>query len=218
MTGEVIASDLEGTLTHGETWRGLKAYFETHGRAAQYKRFAQRMLPMYLGARLGVVPRRTFQDRWIAALLGVVADVPLEEFQQAAAWVVAHELEPKIRQAPLEALLSAQRAGVRVVLASGTYQPVLEAFAAKHGFEAVGTPLEVANGRLTGRLAGAVNVGATKLERLRAHLNGATLLRAYGDTVSDVPMLEAAREAVVVRGNDARLERLALARGWTLLG
>lgn len=213
----IVASDLEGTLTTGETWRGLRAYLLAHNHAASYQRFARRMLPLYLAARVGVVNKRAFQNRWIAELMTVVSGQMLGEFQRAASWVVEHELLPKARTAVLERLTQAKAQGSRVILASGTYQPVLEAFAARFGFEAVGTPLEVVGNKLTGRLAGEVNVGTVKLERLRAHIGNDTLETAYGDTMSDVPMLEAARTAFVVAGNDARLETMARARGWTIV-
>jgi HAD superfamily phosphoserine phosphatase-like hydrolase len=215
----IVASDLEGTLTNGETWRGVRAYLETHGRKADYVRFMRAKMPLYLGAKIGVVPKRLFQNRWIEDLPALFTGMTLSDFQsEVAAWVVQHELLPKARRNVIAELEAAQKDGARVILASGTYQPVLEAFAAEFGFEGVGTPLESIDGVLTGRLKSHINVGEHKIAHLLQHLGAAKLTRAYGDTLPDLPMLEAAHEAVVVLGNDKKLEGIAKIRGWRTLG
>jgi len=213
----IIASDLEGTLTSGETWRGLSAFLEAHGRKRDYDAFMRRHLLDYLGAKIGVIPKRHFQNRWISDLPQLFKGETLEQFCEVASWVAEHELLPKSRRSPLSELEAAKKGGARVILVSGTYQPVLEAFAHHFGFEAIGTPLELVNDRLTGRLAGPVNVGAIKCSSLQAQIGMVALHHAYGDTLSDVPMLMAARKAVVVTGNDLSLERLAKQRGWRTL-
>ena len=210
----IVAADLEGTLTLGETWRGVQAYLETHGRRAEFARFRRGKLTAYLAARIGLIDRREFQNGWITDLTRLFAGQTLEEFRGVAAWVVQQELLPKQRRAVISELEAARHDGARVILASGTYQPMLEAFAAEFGFEAVGTRLEIVDGRLTGRLSDGVNVSRRKRENLSRVLSGQPLTRAYGDTMPDLPMLELAAEAVVVAGQDARLERLAARRGW----
>jgi HAD superfamily phosphoserine phosphatase-like hydrolase len=215
----IVASDLEGTLTNGETWRGMRAYLEAHGRKADYGRFMRAKMPLYLGAKIGIVPKRYFQNRWIEDLPALFTGMTLGDFQsEVAAWVVQHELLPKARYNVIAELEAAQKDGARVILASGTYQPVLEAFAVEFGFEAVGTPLEVTDGKLTGRLQSHINVAEHKIANLLQHLGAGELTRAYGDTLPDIPMLEAAREGVVVTGNDKKLMAIAKARGWRTLG
>jgi HAD superfamily phosphoserine phosphatase-like hydrolase len=213
----IIAADLEGTLTKGETWRGLKAYLEAHGRKRDYDGFIRRHLLDYLGASVGVIPKRRFQTRWITDFPQLFGGATLKEFHAIAAWVTERELLPKLRRAPINELEAAKRGGARVILVSGTYQPVLEMFAHRFGFEAIGTPLELVNGHLTGRLAGPVNVGAVKCSSLRALIGQRSLTRAYGDTMPDVPMLISASQAVIVTGNDPALERFATQRGWRRL-
>ena len=153
----IIASDLEGTLTSGETWRGIRAYLQAHGRKRDYDAFMRRHLVDYLGAKIGVIPKRAFQNRWIGDLPRLFAGATLEEFRIVAAWVAEHELLPKLRHTVTAELETAKASGARVILVSGTYQPVLEAFAEHFGFEAIGTPLELVGDRLTGRLAGPIN-------------------------------------------------------------
>jgi HAD superfamily phosphoserine phosphatase-like hydrolase len=212
----IVASDLEGTISFGETWRGMKAYLEAHGRARDFSKFRTGKLPQFALHRLGLMSKRDFQNAWITSFMSLFAGHSSTEFRQIATWTVEHEILPKVRSEVLQELETAKASGARVILASGTYQPVLEVFAARFGFEAVGTPLEIKAGKLTGRIVGAVNVGEEKLERLRAVLGGETLTRAYGDTPSDIPMLEAATEVVIASG-DAKLEKIARARGWRII-
>lgn len=101
------------------------------------------------------------------------------------------------------------------MLVSGTYQPVLEAFAARLNAEAIGSPLEVVNGKLTGRLSGPINVGTQKVSSLKA-AGISSLEAAFGDTLPDTAMLEMARVPIVIP-TDAKLEKLAFKRGWRVL-
>jgi HAD superfamily phosphoserine phosphatase-like hydrolase len=212
----IIASDLEGTLTTGETWRGVKAYLEQHHRKADFWLFFLTQFPQYLSSKLGLISKREFQNRWTAHIMRLFAGLTIEEFKAVATWVAEHELLPKVRRSVLQELEAAKQNGSRVILASGTYQPVLEAFAARFGFEALGTPIAVQNGKLTGLVLGEIRVGLEKRLGLEKYLAGQILDVAYGDTMPDIPMLELAGEAIVASG-DSALEAEAQKRGWRVI-
>ncbi len=213
----MIASDLEGTLTSGETWKGVGDYLvEVLGRRVQYAIFFWTRLPAAYLARFGVIDRQRFKDRWIVDLAGFLRGLSLEELRYMARWVVDRELWPA-RRADLVAELQAQhREGKRVVLASGTLQPLLEEFAARMGAEAIGTPLEVVDGTATGRVV-VNNSGPVKAERLRERYGDEPVETAYGDSESDLPLLELARAPVAVYP-DPPLRKIAEARGWRIVG
>ena len=108
-----------------------------------------------------------------------------------------------------------------MILTSGTYQPLLEVFAKRcsphlGGFEVIGTKLEVVTGALTGKIMGQVNVGKVKAASLQAAILKEPLEAAFGDTMPDLPMLEMARNPVVIP-TELKLERLALKRGWQII-
>lgn len=210
----VVASDLEGTLTTGETWKGVARFLREHGLASAYRRFFLARFPGYVLAKTGLADERAFRNRWLADLSRLFARFSPEELARMAEWVVEHELWPHRRGPVLAELAAHRREGKRVVLASGTYQPVLEAFARRIDAEAIGTPL-AANGA-AGQVRGPVNTDRVKADRLRAFLGGGAPAIAYGDTIADIPMLELSQSAVVVHPNEA-LRRLALARGWRVL-
>ena len=211
-----IAADLEGTLTTGQTWKGIRAYLQSNGRAREYGLFFAARLPGALLARAGLMDKREFENSFTADTVRFFAGLQVSAFREIAEFIVERELWPKRREGVLAELETLRLQGRRLILASGTYQPVLEAFAWRLEAEAIGTQLEVTAGSLTGRLSGPVNVGAHKAETLRAFLQGATLERAYGDTFPDAPMLKEARMAVAVNP-DASLERLAKANDWRVL-
>jgi HAD superfamily phosphoserine phosphatase-like hydrolase len=214
--GDVVAADLEGTLTDGETWRGVGRWLAAHGRGRAYRRFLVPRLAAMPLVRAGLVPRQAFRDRWIRDLVGLLAGRSAAEIDEIAAWVVDEELWPGRREPMLEELADARVANARVVVVSGAYDPVLRLFAERIGAEWVGTPLEFSDGTFTGRLAGPVNTGARKIERLARLIGIATVARAYGDSIADAPLLRAAARAVAVTP-DAALARMARERRWRIV-
>ncbi|WP_299425759.1 haloacid dehalogenase-like hydrolase [uncultured Meiothermus sp.] len=237
-----LATDLEGTLTTGETWKGMAAWMQAHGRAGPYQAFFYRHLPGAILARLGFGDKRAFQDRFMSGAAGLLAGLGQAELEAVGGWVVTNELWPKRRPEVLEELLSAMRQGQRIILCSATFQPILEAFAQRLGKEmgqagpvhqgddplsgqagpvhpvvALGTPLEMVNGVFTGRTLGPVRSGQLKADQLGQFLDGQPLHAAYGDTLPDLPMLELAQSPVAVYP-DARLRQLAVERNWRVIG
>ncbi len=214
-SGLIVASDLEGTLSSGETWKAMATYLERDGKSRTYRNFFNARFPRALLAQAGIINKRGFQNLWIEELIGLFAGQTLEEFRAVGEWVVEHHLWPQRKPQVTAELEKYKLEGARLILVSGTYQPVLEAFAIRLNAEAIGSPLEVMNGTLTGRLAGPINVGAQKVSSLKA-LGITSLEAAFGDTLPDAAMLEMARKPVVIP-TDKKLEQLALERGWRVL-
>jgi HAD superfamily hydrolase (TIGR01490 family) len=111
--------------------------------------------------------------------------------------------------------------GDRVVLVSGSLDFVIAPLAAELGADDVlAARMEVRDGVLTGRLIGPPFAGTEKERRVRefAAARGIDLAAstAYGDSLSDLPVLELAGHAVAVNP-DRSLARVARARGFTIL-
>ena len=123
-------------------------------------------------------------------------------------------------QPVLDELRKHQRSGYQVVLVSGSFPAVLTPIARDLGVSHIlATQLEEQAGFVTGYLAAPPMVGAGKRDAIRPLLGGkaiAELSFAYGDDVSDIPMLSAVGNPVVVAGG-----RLSLAQvknlGWRLI-
>ena len=214
--GDVVAADLEGTLTAGETWKGLGRWRAAHGRRGAYRRFLALRLPLVPVVRAGLADRQGFRDRWVRDLVLLLGGSDRARVDEVADWIVEEELWPARRQPLLAELVEARSAGARVVIVSGTYIPVLDRFCARTGVEGVGTPLAFDGDVFTGRLAGPVNTGHWKVERLARRIGNAPLRRAYGDSGADAALLAAAADPVAVTP-DRTLRRVARERGWRIL-
>lgn len=212
----IVAADVEGTLTSGETWRAVGRYLAEHRRARAYRAFFLAHLPGALLVKARLLPRPWYRDRWMADLAGLFQGWDEQELRRMAEWVVERELWMLRRPSVIAELEEHRRNGATLILASATYQPVLEAFAERCGARALGTRLDVVDGVATGRISGRVNSGHTKADRLVAATAPERVAIAYGDSASDIPMLELSSAPVAVYP-DAGLRRLAARRGWRML-
>ena len=212
---EVVAFDLEGTLSAGVAWEGMRDYLVAHDEGDKFKRFLRHNFLRVLAFRVGIIRNeRAFKERWILDVMRLFAGYTPERFDEVAAWVANQSFWAHRRVAVVEELLAYKENGRRVIVVSGMFEPILQQFAAKLQVESIGTPIEVINGRLTGEIIGQLNVGQPKVANLQK-LPG-KLLAAYGDTVRDIPMLELAETAVAVHP-DKLLKETAVQRGWRIL-
>ncbi len=217
MNSEVWVFDLEGTLTTGETWKGIARWLRLAGRGKAYRSFFNAHLPGALLAKAGLINKRNYQNKWMRDLARLLAGFSCADLEEMSAWVLEHELWTQRRSDVLRELRQGLADGARVVLASGTYEPVLRAFAAAISpqVEFLGTPLVCAGGKASGELGGPVNVGTEKARRVREYLGGQPQ-RAYGDTYPDRNLLLMAHQPVAVYPDPA-LRRLALRNHWRIL-
>lgn len=214
----LVAVDLEGTLSSGRTWQGMRDYLLQSPYAERFKRFYRRNFFMLLRYRLGLIGDvSAFKERWILEMLGLYAGFSEAEFAEMGRWVVEQELWPRRREEVVAELREAMaEEGKRVVIVSGLFQPMLDQFALKLGCEGVGTAVVFEEGVFTGRIEGQLNTGERKLLALRPLLGGGRLHAAYGDTKRDIPMLALAERAVAVCP-DGVLREKAVAEGWRIL-
>ena len=217
MKNMIVASDLEGTITAGETWQGMRDYLIDNGHERQYRRFFLRHLPSLILFRMGRINDRKFKERWILDLLRLFAGFSADDMEAMAAFVARETLWPTRRQAVVDELQAHRENGRSVIIVTGMFEPILAHIAQLvGGVDTIGTPLAYKNGRFTGRNATPLNVGERKVAQLQSHLQEGQLAAAYGDTVRDIPMLELALEPVAVHP-DAQLRLAAQARGWRIL-
>ena len=224
MSSAVIVSDMDGTLTTAETWRGVLAWTLQYRPSAAARRFVGIRLPLVLLAKLGVISKERFRARWLSDQATLLRGASADELAAMGEWVVEHHLWPARRAEGVNAVaaaLNAARAAdpsTQLLLATGGYQQVGDAFARRIGaMAALGTPLELLEGHATGRLAAATQSGEQKAAAVRARAAGGQILVALGDTAADIPLLSMAQRAIAV-APDSHLRREALRRGWEIVG
>ena len=125
-------------------------------------------------------------------------------------------LDERIRDMPgAQVLVATLKAhGCSTVLVTGGFHQFADPVAARLGFErVVGNRLEVAHGKLTGGLIGAIVDSAVKervlLDAVAATQGGSSL--ATGDGANDIPMLQAASYGLAYH---AKPKARAAAHGW----
>ena len=224
MSSSVIVSDMDGTLTTAETWRGVLAWTLLYRPSAAARRFVSVRLPLVLLAKLGVINKERFRGKWLSDQAALLRGASINELAAMGEWVVEHHLWPARRVAGLNAVaatLEVARAsdpGTQLLLATGGYQQIGDAFARRIGaVAALGTPLKIVEGVATGRLAAPTQSGEQKASAVSVHAAGGSILAAFGDTAADIPLLSMAQRAVAV-APDSHLRREALRRGWEIVG
>jgi len=76
----------------------------------------------------------------------------------------------------------------KVYIASSVVEPFIKPFAKRIGAQAMGTPVEIVNGRV--RMIGQLMADEKKIEQVLSHLGVERVDIAYGDTILDIPLLE----------------------------
>jgi phosphoserine phosphatase len=218
MSTQIVASDLEGTITAGETWRGMRDYLVENGYERPYRRFFLRQVPRLIMFRRGWIRDvPAFKERWILGLLRLFKDFDEAEMAAVAEYVALETLWPTRREAVVAELQAHQANGRSVIIVTGLFEPILQRLAQElGGFDSIGTPLLWENGRFSGEVATPLNVGPRKAAQLQPRLPDGRLFAAYGDTMRDIPMLELADEPVAVHP-DTQLREAAQSRGWRIL-
>ena len=210
--------DVDGTLVASDIVRygALIRTAEMTGaaRAAWTVGFLPRVV-LYLA--LDALSRSAFQR----AFYRLYRAVPPEALEERARALFHHHVRPRLRPEALARAAEHRRRGHRLVLVTGSLEPIVAPLAAHLGAsDVLAARLEVRDGAHTGSLAGLPLTGVRKAAAVigfaREHGIDLTESYAYGDSADDVPMLEAVGRPVAV-APDRRLRRIARARAWEVL-
>ena len=187
-TRTVAAFDFDGTLTRRDT---LLPFL------ASYAGRTQMLSALALSAP-GGGGRDALKERLLTRVLGGRALAEIVDAGNAFGAEVARAgIAPEMRSR----LAWHRREGHEIVIVSATLDVYLDEVGRALGVEHVlCTKLDVDQAaRVTGKLEGANCRGAEKAARLRAHVDEATVLWAYGDSGGDREMLAMAHHPVRVR-------------------
>ena len=205
MTHPIVVTDMDGTLAEAETWRGILVWLAANHPSREASRFVTVRLPRLAFAKVFRRSKEAFRARWMEDQARLLAGLSEAEIEAMGTWIADEHLWPTRRQAALDAVratadaVRAANPEARLVLATGAYQPIADAFARRIGADvALGTPLEIVDGIATGAVLAATQTGAQKAAAVRALAEGGEVVAAFGDTAADVPLLSLATRAVAV--------------------
>jgi HAD superfamily hydrolase (TIGR01490 family) len=150
----------------------------------------------------------------------MIAGVPVRDLQRLSPRVLAGVL-PRLYPQMLERAYAHQDAGRLVYIVTAASQEMADLLAHVLAFDGgLGSRSEIVDGRYTGRPAGPFNYREGKLLSLRELAARESIdleaSYAYSDSESDLPMLRAVGNPVVVNP-DADLRRIASEQGWEIV-
>lgn len=181
--------DFDGTITTREMLPDFVHYAVPKWRLRLGKAL---LMPVVIGYRLGFVSGTAIR----AAIAWVgFRGMAEAEYETKAKAFAADVLPGVLRPEMMQRIAEHRARGDTVVVVSGAYDVYLKHWCATHGLELIASTLEVRDGRLTGRYAGAQNVLTEKARRVREHydLTRYTEVHAHGDTPEDQDLLALAQ-------------------------
>ncbi|MCL7451772.1 MAG: HAD-IB family hydrolase [Anaerolineae bacterium] len=217
--------DFDGTLYTGHIWQDLVGH---HWHTRRHRHWVvaylvRNMLPLPL-YKLGMQSEEAYFHTWSRTMGWLLRGWTVEEAEHLFAHLTQETILPNLRGDILACLREHQADGHLVALVSGTFAPWLEQVARALGIDhTVGTPLEVRDGRYTGRIVPPVCQGEGKPQRARTYLAEKGLVvdwpasSAYADRDIDAPLLYQVGHPTAVYPDEALLAR-ARAEGWAVMG
>ncbi|WP_406208664.1 HAD-IB family hydrolase [Kitasatospora sp. NBC_01560] len=212
----LVFSDVDETLISRKSLIDFFTYYFARRHGGSGRRHADQTLRCLGALTAAGAPRDQGNLAYYRAWQGERAD---DVAELVGHWYAAEGGEPGFYLPGTRAELRAHReAGAVLVLVSGGFPALLEPIAAEVGaHHLVCTVPEVRAGRLTGAVVGEPAIGQGKAAAVRAILArypglGPEDCWAYGDHVSDLPMLAEVGHPVVVGAEPALAAALPSAR------
>ena len=214
----IVASDLNGTLTTGSPILAVVKWAEIHQASLPPKLFKIRILLSYLQVKFGFKELHVWADKNLRGVLNLISSPTPEKLIEIMRFIVEDELWPKRRPEVIELLKNFHQQGAEIFLVSAAFEPAVALFGEKivpSDIFGIGTPIFLEDDKLS--LADELTVREKKMDLLRSRLGSRSLDYALGDSIADLPMLEASRNPIAV-APDHQLRAQAMERGWRILG
>ncbi|RAJ06735.1 HAD superfamily hydrolase (TIGR01490 family) [Chitinophaga skermanii] len=182
--------DFDGTITTKDTLFEM-ARFQRSKQA--YWKGLFTLLPTFVAVKLKLIPAAKGKEKMLTYFLGGTSE---RHFNMTCRDFCRNILPNYIRPQAITAITKHLSEGHDVVVVTASAENWVQPWCDSLGIQCIGTKLEVAQGKFTGRIAGENCNGAEKVNRIRAAYDLANYEQvfAYGDTSGDKPMLALAKE------------------------
>lgn len=211
----IVVSDIEGTITTGSSWKALQRYYLTYLNPWMYRFFILRWLPRYPLIQAGILNKEKAITEWMHREINLLKGSSPDEFKKIAEWIVENEMWSQRRKNLIKELEEYNTSGIKIVLVSSAYQPLVDLFAGHIGADSIGSSLIFRENKLTG-VETPINAYQQKADNILTRYKNEKIVAAYGDTMSDLPMLEISEEPVAVTPSP-ELRKIAEHRSWRII-
>ncbi|WP_339251193.1 HAD-IB family hydrolase [Sporosarcina sp. FSL W8-0480] len=214
--------DFDGTLYSKETFQLLMDHLKHHPQhGPKYKSFFRKILPLYIGYKLKLVPEPTMKERSMQIYANALHTLSKKELDDYF-FEMKESMREGFNKDVINRLNQHKDDGVHVMLVSGAYTSLLHAATGDLGFDTIiGTDIPFTEDGMFNREISIYHIqGRRKNDKITESLAGKNIdwknSFAYGDSISDLPVLELVGKPVAVKPEE-RLERVAIERDWAIL-
>lgn len=217
----VAIFDFDGTLYSKETFQLMMEHLKNHPvHSKRYRQFYRAIMPPYIGSKLKLVPVKKMRESSVQAYLAALESFTQSELE-AYFREIADRMHGDFNPEVVERLKRHVQNDDYIMLVSGAFTPLLHAVTENLPIRTIiGTEIPYAQNILDHRAKISHVQGPLKTEKIIQALAGEDVdwanSSAYGDSHSDLPVLELVGNPVAVRP-EPRLRAVAEQRHWEII-
>lgn len=217
----VAIFDFDGTLYADETFQLLMSHLKHHPiHHSKYKQFVRRILPPYIGYKLKLLPESRMKERSMKIYLDALEKLTKDELDSYFGGMT-EKIQKGYNAEIIARLRQHIEDDVHVMLVSGAYTPLLQTVTKELNFDKIiGTDIPLEDEKIDFRTPLYHIQGLRKNEKIKEALQGMDIdwknSFAYGDSYSDLPVLELVGNPVAVQP-EVRLKLIATEREWEIV-
>ncbi|SES08336.1 HAD family phosphatase [Psychrobacillus sp. OK032] len=217
----VAIFDFDGTLYAEETFKLLMNHLKEHPvYKTKYNRFYRSIVPPYIANKLKLYPDAKMKERsmqlYIEAFDGITSKEMESYFEE-----LTKPVQIDFNQAVIARLEKHQAENIHILLVSGAYTQFLHQVTAGISFnQIIGTEISYKGNKVDTKTHIKHVNGTRKTENILQALEGKQIdwenSYAYGDSFSDLPVLELVGNPIAVNP-EGKLQVIAKERDWEII-
>lgn len=217
----VAIFDFDGTLYPQETYTLMMNYLKEHPvHSSKYKKFYKALMKPYLAYKMKLYPEGKMKAKSMQIYLNALKDLSQDELE-AYFIEMSHGMSKDLNQTVVERLKKHLIDGDHVLVVSGAFTTMLNEVTKEYAVhQVIGTEIPYSNGSLDTANEIFHIQGIRKNMMIDQALDGYDIdwenSTAYGDSISDISVLELVGNPVAVRPEN-RLRTIAEERKWEIL-
>jgi len=216
--------DLDGTLIGAHIWLGIvKHHFKFKENRFLTFRYLFSHFALIFPWKMRLISTERYYRMWGKDMSKMVKGIKIGKAKEFFSWLCDEYLLPTLKNEVVERLKEHQKNGFLTILASGSFQELLEVVSDRLNFDfAIGTELEVAKDKFSGRIIPPLCFNIGKSEKIKNFLEKKNIKIdfkesfAYSDGFFDLPMLKLVGNPVAV-DPDKKLLEFAKNKNWQII-